>query len=64
LKRETADLICRGLLAIVAALRKEYHLPDYRNITIECRDNVIGYGYLEPTVTDGQPSDLRIETPS
>lgn len=32
--RELADIICRSLLAIVAALRKRYELPAYNNITI------------------------------
>jgi hypothetical protein len=35
----TADVICRALLAIVAALRKEYGLPEYHHITIELCDN-------------------------
>lgn len=29
-----ADVICRALLAIVAAIRKKYGLPDYHNIAI------------------------------
>lgn len=32
--RETADIICRALLAIVAALRAAYGLPEYKNISI------------------------------
>jgi hypothetical protein len=39
--RETADIICRALLAIVAALRKAYGLPQYNNIVIEIRDSEI-----------------------
>lgn len=35
----TADIICRALPAIVAALRKEYRLPEYHNITIELHNN-------------------------
>lgn len=35
LDKELADLICRGLLMIVAALRKRYDLPSYKNITLE-----------------------------
>jgi len=29
-----ADVICRALLAIVAAIRKKYGLPEYHNIMI------------------------------
>ena len=36
--RETADIVCRALLAIVAALRKAYGLPEYHNIVIEIRE--------------------------
>jgi hypothetical protein len=32
--KQTAELICAALLAIVAALRKEHGLPDYRGVTI------------------------------
>ena len=32
--KETADIVCRALLAIVAALRKAYDLPAYHNIII------------------------------
>ena len=35
MSKQTVEIICRALLAIVAALRKEYDLPDHRNITIE-----------------------------
>lgn len=40
--KELADLICRALLAIVAALRRKYDLPDYRGITVNITsiDNV------------------------
>lgn len=37
----TADIICRALLAIVAALRKEYGLPTYRGVTIELHNDDI-----------------------
>lgn len=30
----TADIICRALLAIVAALRKQYNLPQYKDIVL------------------------------
>lgn len=33
-----ADVICRALLAIVAAIRKKYGLPDYHNVTISLVD--------------------------
>lgn len=36
--KELVDVICRALLAIVAALRKRYDLPEYRGITIEIRE--------------------------
>jgi hypothetical protein len=35
----TIDIICRALLAIVAALRKEAGLPEYHNIVITISDN-------------------------
>lgn len=47
MKQKTVDLICRALLAIVAALQEEYHLPKYRGITIEVKGDV----YAEPTIT-------------
>ena len=37
--KELADLICRALLAIVAALRKRYDLPTYKGITVEVKEN-------------------------
>lgn len=43
MSKSTADIICRALLAIVAAIRKEYGLPEYHDITI-----VIG-GKIPPT---------------
>ena len=39
--RELADLICRALLAIVAAIRKRYGLPAYQNIVIEITEKVL-----------------------
>lgn len=48
--KELADLICRALLAIVAAIRKRYDLPTYKGITIEVKegDTVSGVtGYTE-----------------
>lgn len=38
MSKTTADLICRALLAIVAALRKEYQLPEYKNIVIDIHE--------------------------
>jgi hypothetical protein len=38
MNKTTVDLICRALLAIVAALRKEYNLPEYHGITIMVSD--------------------------
>jgi len=32
--RQVAEIICRALLAIVAAIRKKYGLPDKHNVTI------------------------------
>lgn len=36
----TVDIICRALLAIVSALRKEYGLPEYHHITISVNDDI------------------------
>jgi hypothetical protein len=33
-EKQLADIICRSLLAIVAAIRKKYSLPAYSNITL------------------------------
>ena len=48
--KEFADILCRALLAIVAALRKRYDLPTYKEITIQITEaggenisGVIGY---------------------
>jgi hypothetical protein len=38
MSKQTADIICRALLAIVAVLRKEFDLPEYHNITIQIID--------------------------
>ena len=42
--KQLAEIICRALLAIVAAIRKRYDLPVYKGITIEIRetDTVVG----------------------
>jgi hypothetical protein len=32
--RELAEYVCRALLAVVAAIRKRYGLPEYKNISI------------------------------
>jgi len=32
--KQTAEIVIRALLAIVAALQKEYGLPNSRNVTI------------------------------
>jgi len=40
MSKQTADLICRALIAIVAALRKEYGLPEYHGITIQVTDSI------------------------
>ena len=37
--KQLAEIICRALLAIVAALRKRYDLPEYRGVTIEIKDD-------------------------
>ena len=36
--KDLADIVCRALLAIVAAIRKRYDLPTYKGITIEIKD--------------------------
>jgi len=33
--KQLADLVCRALLAIVAAIRKRYGLPDYKGISLK-----------------------------
>lgn len=38
--KHIADTICRALLAIVAALRKAYDLPEYKNITIRFEERI------------------------
>jgi len=42
MSKQTAEIICRALLAIVAAIRKEYGLPEYHNVTISLTDNIAG----------------------
>ena len=37
--KQLVELICRALLAIVAALRKRYDLPEYKGITIEIKES-------------------------
>lgn len=49
--KQLAEIVCRALLAIVAALRKRYELPEYRGVTVEIRstDSVAGvaeYPYI------------------
>ena len=39
MSKQTADIIIRALLAIVAALRKEHNLPEYHDIKILVIDN-------------------------
>lgn len=34
MSKQLADVICRALIAVVVALRKEYGLPDYHNIVL------------------------------
>lgn len=42
MQKQTVEIICRALLAIVSALRKEYGLPDHKNVTISMNDNIAG----------------------
>jgi len=52
MNKQTIDIICRALLAIVAALRKEYGLPEYHNVTIQMSDNLAGVtGHTQETKT-------------
>lgn len=52
MSKKAADLICRGLLMIVAAIREEAQLPEYRNITIKIDGDFVGIAdYKEPTLT-------------
>jgi hypothetical protein len=39
MSKKTAEIIVRALLAIVAAIRSEFDLPEYKNITIVIYDN-------------------------
>ncbi len=32
--KEIADIVCRALIAIVAAIRKKYSLPEYKNVSV------------------------------
>ena len=51
MSKQTADIICRALLAIVAALRREYGLPEYHNVTIHVTDTISGVrGYTQESV--------------
>lgn len=48
MSKQTIDIICAALLAIVSALRKEAGLPNKNNITIVITENdtlagVLGY---------------------
>jgi hypothetical protein len=43
MSRVTAEIVCRALLAIVAALRKEYDLPEYHHVTIHMEDTLAGF---------------------
>jgi hypothetical protein len=52
MNKQTADIIIRALLAIAAALRKEYGLPEYHNVTISLTDSLGGaIGYTQETKT-------------
>jgi hypothetical protein len=42
MSKATVEIICRALLAIVAALRKEYGLPEYHNIVIHVDGDIAG----------------------
>ena len=49
MSKATAEIICRALLAVVAAIRKEYDLPEYHHITIRVEDTLVGVGYEQET---------------
>lgn len=54
MSKQTIDIICAALLAIVHALRKEYNLSDKSNVTIVIneRDSITGImGYTQETKT-------------
>jgi hypothetical protein len=42
MSKQLADIICRALIAIVVGIRKEYGLPDYKNVVliIETREDL------------------------
>ena len=37
--KQLAEIVCSALLAIVAAIRKKYDLPEYKGITILIKDS-------------------------
>ena len=43
MSRQTADIICRALIMIVVALRKEHKLPEYHGITLHIGDTIAGF---------------------
>ena len=45
--RQLAEIVCRALLAIVAAIRKRYGLPDYKGMTIEIKEQDTISGAIE-----------------
>lgn len=50
--KQLADVICRALLAIVAAIRKRYGLPAYQNIVISVQ---------EQSEDEPIPVDMRVK---
>ena len=42
MSKATAEIVCRALLAIVAAIRKDFDLPEYHHVTIHMEDTLAG----------------------
>lgn len=54
LQKQTIDIICRALIAIVTALRKEYGLPEYHGVTVELKNvTQVNPPVYEPFPEDG-----------
>jgi len=53
MSKRTVELICRALLAIVAALSQEYGLPRYNHVSIRIEDDVAGAVEYD-TMTQGK----------
>jgi hypothetical protein len=48
--KDLADVVCRCLLALVAAIRKRYGLPTYHGVTVVLQTEPPGVMYSMPHV--------------